>query len=317
MKARKMIQRQTSLQVEKTKAMAMSRSQVLAIQKASALSKVKNKNGSLQSNARLHVGRSSIVGRSSMLSQFPFDPTHDDDEENNAEDAVVATRTNSLRGESVVNTTSTAGDSPDANHERVSSNLSGESLDSSKNHSHRRNVHADINGGVDINDMVVGVHDCHKCGLRMEGDKLIFALNKYWCLENCTCFTCVVCAKVPPNLTYFEHQDQIYCADDYLNSEHGAHLCGTCFQPISLDVNQDSIQGGISLMGRVYHRECLRCTGCSRHLLDHDDNNRTEGEKDGKDDIVRSVHKKPFCSKCYHEMYRTCPKCHLDPGPHR
>ena len=79
---------------------------------------------------------------------------------------------------------------------------------------------------IQINDVVIGNHDCHKCGLRMSGDQLIFAFNKYWCIENCECFRCIKCSKVPSNLTYFEDNEDVYCADCYLESTHGAHLCG-------------------------------------------------------------------------------------------
>jgi len=250
LKARKMIRAQSSLHVEKTEAMAMTRAQKEAIKSASSIS---------LPPAILQIGWGGKRREESGGSTSPPSDT-------------VAT----VEGDTEIH--------------RNSIQARGSILDELL--------------GLDGMLSIVGEHDCHKCGLRMSGDKLIYAASKYWCLENLQCFQCVKCSRVPPYLRYFEQDEDIYCSDCYLDSSFGANLCGTCFKPISLD-DEDVRTEGVSLMGRIYHRDCLQCTSCSNHLL----HGRGAGE------MVHSVKKKPFCGACYQEKYRTCPKCHLDPGP--
>ena len=326
MKARTMIRAQSSLHVERTRAMAMTRNQVDAIKRATAAA------AALDSlHGSLRRGPSSKLGRRphSLLPPFAEILLNGEERKSSEERSEEKEKNSSNDSANALSSMTTADGSSSSSSSSSSSTVVPVGLGEN---------------AEDVDDVIVGHHDCHKCGLRMEGDKLVYAAGKYWCVENCTCFQCIVCERLPPGLAYFVGPDEnIYCADDYLDSIHGSHLCGTCFQPIELDDDEEGVDrgdggdrgdrgdggrdkvdagmgatsargaggpsNGVSLMGRVYHRGCLQCTGCSRHLLD-DVDLLLEGS-----DVVHSVRKKPYCSKCFQHEYRTCPRCELDPGP--
>ncbi len=142
-------------------------------------------------------------------------------------------------------------------------------------------------------------HSCTTCSRTFDAEKAVFALGQWFCHDH---FRCSVCDMTPPDLAFFEHDGRVFCAEDYLDSEFGANLCAGCYTQLTTEDTPEHKAGGLSVGGRNYHHDCLRCTNCKNHL------------RHGAEDNIVTLQRRPFCGKCYDELYRRCPSCDEDPG---
>ena len=152
MKARKMIKAQQILHVEKAKTQKMSKSQVQAIQKASALSRQNNRGGGHA--MVVHVGRSSVVSHKSMLNRAASLIEEADKADKKEMGPETSGGTSEAKEKGPNNAATDAHNATDATGATGAAVVPFAGAGSSTSN-------------VNVNALVVGHYDCHKCGLRM------------------------------------------------------------------------------------------------------------------------------------------------------
>ncbi|XP_064595087.1 four and a half LIM domains protein 2-like isoform X2 [Liolophura sinensis] len=124
---------------------------------------------------------------------------------------------------------------------------------------------------------------CDGCSGPFRGGMKKFEYKgKQWHEE---CFCCMVCKEPIRNKSFIPREGEVVCVPCY--EEQYAQRCTKCEGVIN--------KGGVAYKNTPWHRECFTCTNCDLQLA---------GEK------FTSVEEKPYCAKCYAELFaKKCCRC--------
>eukprot|EP00004_Rigifila_ramosa_P027354 TRINITY_DN888_c1_g1_i1.p1 TRINITY_DN888_c1_g1~~TRINITY_DN888_c1_g1_i1.p1 ORF type:complete len:398 (+),score=77.32 TRINITY_DN888_c1_g1_i1:40-1194(+) len=114
---------------------------------------------------------------------------------------------------------------------------------------------------------------CAGCKQPIDG-RSISALGRQWHPEH---FVCTDCDKSFDGGKYFERDKKAYCQLHFY-ARFGS-VCDRCQKPVSSQA--------VNTMGKVWHTECFKCTGCEKSLAG---------------DTPKDYNTNPMCAKCFHKL---------------
>ena len=94
---------------------------------------------------------------------------------------------------------------------------------------------------------------CRGCGLPAPRSSSVLAGNSVW---HADCFRCAEPGCGPLGLEYHEHDGELLCTEHFVL--RNAPPCARCEGPVA--------GGGVSALGRAWHRECFVCSDSGKPL---------------------------------------------------
>ena len=122
---------------------------------------------------------------------------------------------------------------------------------------------------------------CFSCKENITSEQFVLVGENNYHLEH---FVCQECKKPLAGNLYYEHNENIYCEEDYHNLF--SPKCEKCQTPI-----KDKY---LNVMGKNYHQSCFTCFLCNSAF--------ENGQYFKQDDH-------PVCIKCYSAQAKKCASC--------
>ena len=140
---------------------------------------------------------------------------------------------------------------------------------------------------------VVKQDHCHMCHQMIEKDDAAKQVHQKRYHERCC--VCNTCGKELFEGTVLEKDGALWCQECTNDAiAHRAPKCPKCYEPVLK---------GVKIRGQMWHRECVRCSICEKHLVSLKSKKKHEHVPHGKDG-------RQYCQHCMEEHFgEKCTSC--------